>query len=272
MTLLFLSPIAGFGCLFLAAVISLRPTFLSHFILFLLFLVVTFFLQDAFSSRFNPSPGTGALPPRTPSPFSPHLLPLRFHPRGLGGARAGAGHRQSRLPTPSGSIWGASANSAGGTGCWRQAGGAGNPLARRSTTCWLTSSAPPGPGGSGEERGRLEAPTGFPAPFASCRWLWLSAVVPSCEDELCSMPRPSAGQQRWWRGARGCASPPGLTFPCQPAVAGGAPPAPSARRHRGLLPSPPNAVLLSDGLRWLGGMDFNEQPWLIKIKKALGLI
>lgn len=202
----------------------------------------------------------------------PICSPCVSIPGGLEGRELGLGTGRAGCRPPRAASGEPLPTVPGGTGCWRQAGGAGNPLARRSTTCWLTSSAPLGPGGSGEERGRLEAPTGFPVPFASCRWLWLSAVVPSCEDELCSMPRPSAGQQRWWRGARGCASPPGLTFPCQPALAGGAPPAPSAHRHRGLLPSLLNAVLLSDGLRWLGGMDFNEQTWLIKIKKALGLI
>lgn len=183
--------------------------------------------------------GTGRAGCRPPRAASGEPLPTV--PGGLG-----AGVRQEELEIP----WHGAAQRVGSPALLPR----GRRAAGRSEGGWRHPQASPRPlpvaGGSGSQQ------------------------VPSCEDELCSIPRPSAGQQRRWRGAWSCTFPPGITFPCQPALAGGAPPAPSACGHWGLLPSPPNAVLLSDGLRWLGGMDFNEQTWLIKISvtKELGLI
>lgn len=76
------SPIAAFGRLFLAPVISLRPTFPSHLIPFSAFLVATSLLRDASSSR-------SAL--HLPSP----PLPAPRGRRGEGSAR-GWGWRRGR--------------------------------------------------------------------------------------------------------------------------------------------------------------------------------
>lgn len=124
------SPIAAFGRLFLAPVISLRPTFPSHLIPFSAFLVATSLLRDASSSR-------SAL----------HLPPPRSQPRGDGAARAqrgagdGEGAEAAGAAARPGLSWaasgegllgqdlGSSPNTAEGALRWRRAGGAGNPLA-----------------------------------------------------------------------------------------------------------------------------------------------
>lgn len=158
-----------------SSLISLRPTFLLHFIPFSVFLFVISLLRAAFSCR-------------APSAF-PALQPLRDEGRGLGAglAEAEPGCQQGRVP---------------GEGFWEalpispkglrrgQAGGAGNPLAapqragapRRAAVLQQFCQAAASRGEGGSRNPKSAADSLHPSPGA----------IPDYDKGICPVPKPPA--------------------------------------------------------------------------------